>query len=345
MRCPNCKNKVPKQYMNCPRCGLSVKAARASGRRNAALTAICLTGVIAIGGGMIARSILRNSAQTEPDTQVVAEASSAAETTAAVTDAPPETTAAVTTAAPETTPAPATTKATEKETAATTAETTKAATKPTTTKPADTQKTKPQTDADGGNTAADYYKTIGAAPFHTYDSGDPFLPPGIYTRSDNADGRALSEANAKQAMMQIGIDWGKNADLYCGDSEDASGSTNSTYRYITNAFPVPGYSDLQLPAAVDLYIHNGDAYQGSYLRAVDYRFGNHGDYTGPYIWTREEIEKIFNGVAEYADGVYGGHTVINDSNLAHYDYFDGVLSMGYYESGGKYVFWLSRAND
>ena len=48
---------------------------------------------------------------------------------------------------------------------------------------------------------------------------------------------------------------------------------------------------------------------------------------------------------EYADGVYGGHTVIQDSNLAHYDYFDGVLSIGYYESGGKYVFWLSRAND
>lgn len=345
MKCPNCRNKVPKQYMYCPRCGLSVKAARASGRRNAALSAIGLIGVIAIGGGIIARGVLQNSARTEPDTQAVAE-HSAAETTAAQTEAVPETTAVQTTAAPDTTAAPETTEApAEKTTAATAAETTKAVTKPTTTKQTDPPKTKPQENAGKGTSAADYYKTIGEAPFHTYDSGDPFLPPGLYTRSDNADGRALSEEEAKRAMMQLGVDWGKNADLYCGDTEDAHGSTNSTYRYITDAFPVPGYSDLQLPAAVDLYIHNGDAYQGSYLRAVDYRFGNHGDYTGKYVWTREEIEKIFNGVAEYADGVYGGHTVIQDSNLAHYDYFDGVLSIGYYESSGKYVFWLSRAND
>ena len=344
MKCPNCKNKVPNQYMYCPKCGLSVKAARASGRRNAALSAIAVVGIIAIGGGIIARGVLQNSAQTEPDTQVVAEASKT-ETTAAVTEAPAETTVPDTTAAPETTAAPITTmEPVKKTTTATAAETTKPVTK-TTTKPADQPKTSAQENTGGGNTAADYYKTVGAAPFHTYDSGDPFLPPGIYTRSDNADGRALSEDNAKNAMMQIGVNWGKNADLYCGDTEDASGSTNSTYRYITDAFPVPGYSDLQLPAAVDLYIHNGDAYQGSYLRAVDYRFGNHGDYTGKYVWTREEIEKIFNGVAEYADGVYGGHTVIQDSNLAHYDYFDGVLSIGYYENGGKYVFWLSRAND
>ena len=199
--------------------------------------------------------------------------------------------------------------------------------------------------ASGGNSASDYYKTLGPVPFHSYDSGDPFLPTGLYTRSDNHDGRAQSEEQAKQAMMQLGVDWGKNHDLYCGDTEDASGSTNSTYRYIADAFPVPGYSDLMLPAAVDLYIHNGDATQGSYLRAVDYRFGNHVDYTGKYVWTREEIEKIFNGVADYADGVYGGHTVVPDSNLAHYDYYDGVLSIGYYEAGGKYVLWISRAND
>ena len=93
MKCPNCKANVPKQYMYCPQCGLSVKAARASGRKRTGIALILIVGAGLIGGGMFARRQLEKGAQSpsEPDTHAVAEVS-AAETTAAVTEAPPETT-------------------------------------------------------------------------------------------------------------------------------------------------------------------------------------------------------------------------------------------------------------
>ena len=332
MKCPNCRAVVPKQYKFCPKCGLSVKAARQSGRYRFNLFVICLLGVIVISGGVIARTLLKHH-QPKPQSFFTAE-SSESEQKESVTTLPAVTTAAETTEPPaESEPSE---EQTDVQTTMETQQTTPAATPAPETEPA------PQED---GNTPADYYKTLGAMPFHEYDSGDPFLPTGLYTRADNRDGSALKEADAKNAMMKLGVDWGKNADLYCGDTPDESGMSNSTYRYIADAFPVPGYSDLQLPAAVDLYIHNGDAAQGSYLRAVDYRFCNHDDYTGKYVWDQAEIAKIFAGIAEYADGVYGGHTEIADSNLVHYNYRDGALSIGYYEQSGKYVLWISRAND
>lgn len=337
MKCPNCRATVPKQYKYCPRCGLSVKTARESGKNaNIILTAmICIA---LIGGGIIAFRAL-NKPVKQPAVPPVAEATAAPATEAPETEAP-ETTTVPETTVPETTAPPATEKTEPPETKA--PETTRA---PETEKPKETTEKPAENPAGGGSSAADYYKTLGAMPFHSYDAGDVFLPPGLYTRADNRDGHALSEADAKKAMMHLGIDWGKNADLYCGDTPDEGGSSNSTYRYIADAFPVPGYSDLQLPAAVDLYIHNGDAAQGSYLRAVDYQFGNHIDYKGKYIWTKDEIEKIFNEFTKFADGVFGEHAVVDDSNLAHYDYYDGALSVGYYERSGKYVFWISRAND
>lgn len=332
MKCPNCRASVPKQYQYCPKCGLSVKTVRESGKNaNIILTAmICIA---LIGGGMIAFREL-NKPVKQPAVPPVAEVTAAPGTEAAK----PETTAVPETTVPETTPAPKETDlpATKPPETAKAPETEK--TKETTAKPAN----QPE---ENGTSAADYYKTLGPMPFRSYDSGDVFLPPGLYTRSDNHDGQALSEAGAKNAMMQLGIDWGKYADLYCGDTPDEGGSSNSTYRYIADAFPVPGYSDLQLPAAIDLYIHNGDAAQGSYLRAVDYQFGNHNDYKGKYVWTKAEIEKIFTEFTKFADGVFVEHTVVNDNNLAHYDYYDGALSVGYFERGGKYVFWISRAND
>ena len=338
MRCPNCRAKVPKQYAYCPKCGLSVKTAREMGKNaNLILTGLICAALVA--GGLITYKVLRNGAKQTINTDVQPVTAFSTAETAAVPD---------TTSAPETTTEPETTASSEKsENAPVTTEAkktsavTSAATEKTTAAPVVTT----AAPAPEGTTSADYYKTVGEFPFHTYDSGDPFLPPGLYTRSDNHDGRALSEAAAKDAMMHLNIDWGKNFDLYCGDTPDESGSSNSTYRYIANAFPVPGYSDLQLPAAIDLYIHNGDAAQGSYLRAVDYRFCNHDDYNGKYVWTKDEIAKIFTGISEYADGVYGGHTVVNDNNIAHYDYYEGALSIGYYERGGNCVLWISRAND
>ena len=339
MKCPNCRAKVPKQYLYCPQCGLSVKTARASGK-NANLILTGMICIALIGGGLAAYRALNKHAPLPEDSPSataevpVTEAAPKAETTAPETTAVPETTVPETTAEAEkkTTAAPQT-KAPE-------TKTTKAGkTQETTAAPAE-EKT-----SANGTSAKDYYKTLGEMPFHSFDGGDPFMPPGMYTSADNRDGKALSEADAKNAMMHLGIDWGKNADLYCGDTPDESGSSNSTYRYITDAFPVPGYSDLQLPAAVDLYIHNGDASQGSYLRALDYRFGNHADYKGKYIWTKAEIEKIFTEFTKFAEGVFGDHTVIDDNNLAHYEYYDGALSTGYYEHDGKYVFWISRAND
>jgi hypothetical protein len=281
--------------------------------------------VTLVSAGMIAHKLLRSGAQQTINSDVQPVTAFTTSDTTAVTE---------TTAQPETTTVPETTVSAAKSTEATT-----------TAKQTETSVVTTAAPASDGNSSADYYKTVGAIPFHTYDSGDPFLPPGLYTRSDNRDGAALSEAAAKEAMLHLNIDWGKDFDLYCGDTPDEGGSSNSTYRYLANAFPVPGYSDLQLPAAIDLYIHNGDAVQGSYLRAVDYRFCNHDDYTGKYVWTKDEIAKIFTGISEYADGVFGGHTVVNDTNLAHYDYYEGALSIGYYERGGKYVLWISRAND
>ena len=331
MKCPNCRTKVPKNYMYCPKCGLSVKAARASEQRR---KNVILMGVLALNISacfLIFRCISLRKPASKPN--VTAEISSQAETTAAPaaeTTAPPETEAETEPATEETTVA--TTEKTTEKTTVTTEETTEKTTKTTTV----------TTEAPKQN---DYFSTVGPMPFRTYDSGDPFLPPGIFTRADNTDGRALSEQNAKQIMMNLGVNWGKDFDLYCGDTEDEGGMTNSTYRYLTNAFPVPGTADCQLPAAVDLYVHNGDAAQGSYVRAVDYRFGNHSDYTGPYVFTREEIAGVFEKVAAYADGVYGGHAAIDDSNEAHYSYGDGALDIGYYQRDGKYVLWLARSND
>ena len=146
-------------------------------------------------------------------------------------------------------------------------------------------------------------------------------------------------------MLNLPVNWGNDADIFCGTSPDDNGTSNSTYRYIAGAFPVPGFSDLQMPAAIDLYIHNGTAAHGNHLRAIDYRFGNHPDYSGPYIWTRGEIESYFNALTNYADTLYGGHEVISDSTLCHYRYRNGALDIGYYERSGKYILWISRSND
>ena len=192
---------------------------------------------------------------------------------------------------------------------------------------------------------SDYYAKLGAMPFVCGNNGDPFLPPGMYTKAANEDGSAQSEADAKQAMLNLPINWGNDADIFCGTTPDDNGTSNSTYRYIADAFPVPGFADLQMPASIDLYIHNGTAAHGSHLRAIDYRFGNHPDYSGPYIWTRAEIESYFKQLTEYADSLYGGHEQISDSTLGHYRYRNGALDIGYYERNGRYILWISRSND
>ncbi len=192
---------------------------------------------------------------------------------------------------------------------------------------------------------SDYYAKLGAMPFVCGNNGDPFLPPGMYTKAANEDGSAQSEADAKQAMLNLPINWGNDADIFCGTTPDDNGTSNSTYRYIADAFPVPGFADLQMPASIDLYIHNGTAAHGSHLRAIDYRFGNHPDYGGPYIWTRAEIESYFKQLTEYADSLYGGHEQISNSTLGHYRYRNGALDIGYYERNGRYILWISRSND
>lgn len=346
---------------------------------------LVLCGVLAanlIGGAVIFNGVRQKNA--EPPDDRVAEVSSA-ETTAAVTDAPEEVTEteAVTTE-PETTAAPQTTTEKPKETTAkTTAQTTEKTTKETTAKattkttkqttakttkttakttakttkttakttPAPTKKTEPRTQPPpdpapqepAGTTAGDYYAALGGMPFTVGNGDDPFMLPGLWTRASNSDGRACSEDVAKQAMLDLPVYWGDDYDIYCGTKEDNNGTADSTYRYITDAFPIPGYSDLQMPAAVDLYIHNGT--HGDYLRAIDYRFGNHADYSGPYVWTYDDIADIFYHIADYADSLYGGHESVDDSNFEHYRYNGGALAMGFYEKNGRNVLWISRAND
>ena len=92
MKCPNCRTKVPKNYMYCPKCGLSVKAARASEQRR---KNVILMGVLALNISacfLIFRCISLRKPASKPN--VTAEISSQAETTAAPaaeTTAPPET--------------------------------------------------------------------------------------------------------------------------------------------------------------------------------------------------------------------------------------------------------------
>lgn len=304
----------------------------------------------------------KTKSETKPTTEKASE-----KTTAKATTVKDTTTKATTTKA-------TTTKATTvKETKATTAKTTKAAETKTTkavkttkaaSKAAKTTKTTAKSDTSKtsvkqqepvqqqvveeqplSTASADYYASLGGMPFVCGNNGDPFLPPGLYTKATNDDGTALSADAAKQAMLDLPIYWGNDADIFCGTEPDDNGTSNSTYRYITDAFPVPGFSDLQMPAAIDLYIHNGTAAHGSHLRAIDYRFGNHPDYSGQYIWTREEIESHFNSLTAYADTLYGGHDVISDSTLSHYRYQNGALDIGYYERNERYILWISRSND
>ncbi|GEM_PF-6228330 len=332
---------------------------------------LVLCGILAanlIGGAVIFNGIRQKKA-APPQTSVAEVSEAAAATT--VTEAPAEITVTeteavttepeTTTKTPEVTTAKTTNATTAKTTKATTAQTTAKTTKQTTsktTKPttakttaAPTKKTEPRTQppADpqpaepSGTTADDYYATLGRMPFSVGNGGDPFMLPGLWTRASNDDGNACSEDTAKQAMLDLPINWGDDYDIYCGTKEDNNGTADSTYRYIANAFPVPGYNDLQMPAAVDLYIHNGT--QGNYLRAIDYRFGNHTDYTGPYVWTYDDIANIFYNIADYADSLYGGHETVSDNNFEHYRYNGGALDMGFYEKNGRNVLWISRAND
>lgn len=347
MNCPQCRAKVPDKFLFCPQCGTPVsgrtaKSAGAGATLNTVnLVLIGLLAANVIGGAFVAGGLIKKN-QSAPETSV-------AEDIPVTTEAPPETTALPeTTESPET--ADITTEKTEKATAPkttkTTAKTTEkaAVTTKTSTKQQQQQQAGVSEPAQPSTSSSDYFAALGPMPFEVGYRDDPFLLPGIYTRASNHDGQALSEADARQAMMDLPVYW-EDADIFCGTEDDDNGTSNSTYRYIANAFPVPGFSDLQLPAAVDLYIHNGTAAHGSHLRAIDYRFANHPDYGGQYIWTEDEIAGYFYSLAAYADGLYGGHEDVNDSLIAHYRYMDGALDIGYYQRSGGYVLWISRSND
>lgn len=290
--------------------------------------------------------------ETEPETEATTKATTAGTTTIKETEATTaKTTKATTTTEKTTKTEKATTttekttkKTTEKTTEKTTAKTTKASKKTKTTassaKKEDTKTTAKQEqqqqqvvqqpvqqEEQQSTLTSDYYAKLGPMPFVCGNNGDPFLPPGMYTKAANEDGSAQSEADAKQAMLNLPVNWGNDADIFCGTTPDDNGTSNSTYRYIADAFPVPGFADLQMPASIDLYIHNGTAAHGSHLRAIDYRFGNHPDYGGPYIWTRAEIESYFKQLTDYADSLYGGHEQISDSTLGHYRYRNGALDI------------------
>ena len=296
--------------------------------------------------------------ETKPETTKATTAATTKATMAKTTEKTTEKTTAKTTKQTEakTTAAPKTTKAakTTKKSGKTTAAPQKDTSTKTTAKPQQQaqqqqqqvqQPVQQEQPPQQSTAAADYFASLGGMPFVCGNNGDPFLPPGMYTKASNEDGTAQSEADAKQAMLNLPIDWGYDADIFCGTTPDNNGTSNSTYRYIANAFPVPGFEDLQLPAAIDLYIHNGTAAHGNHLRAIDYRFGNHPDYGGPYIWTRGEIESYYNALTAYADTLYGGHEDVSDSTLGHCRYRNGALDIGYYERSGKYILWISRSND
>lgn len=351
MKCPQCHAKVPDKFLFCPQCGAPVRGAAAGAEKTLNAVNLLLIGLLAanmIGSVFIIGGLSKKN-HTTPDTSI---AEDLQEDIPVTIEAAPETTTP-----PDTTEVPETTtentehtkKTTAAKTTKTTAKTTEQAVVTTKTSTKTTVKQQQQQvieyePAAPSTSSADYFASVGPMPFESGYRDDPFLLPGIYTRASNHDGQALSEAEAKQAMMDLPIYW-DDADIFCGTEDDNNGTSNATYRYLANAFPVPGFSDLQLPAAVDLYIHNGSGEHGSHLRAIDYRFANHPDYGGQYIWTEDEIAGYFYSLAAYADGLYGGHEDVDDSLTAHYSYPDGGLDIGYYQRSSGYVLWISRSND
>ena len=283
------------------------------------------------GCGFLVTKILTNDKPVP-----VAEVSTASvDTTEAVTTTAKQTETTTTTKATTTTKNTTTTKketTTEAET--TTAETTK------------TEKTtKP--DEPAGNSASAYYETHKKLAFQD-NPNDPFCPPGLYTRLNNEDGAAIQKGNAIAAMNNLGVDWdGFNAVVF-EDVPDGNGTSDSQYRFVTEAYPVPLIGK-SLPAAVDLGIHNGSGNHGNYLRSIEYFFGNHVDDRSGYIWTKNELYSVYSELNDKIADRLGGGDFVSGGSYEGYQYTTaggGFVELYFYSNGDDtYMIRLIRSNN
>ena len=304
------------------------------GKFNAVLCALLALNLA--GGGFLITKMLTKKDDPKPADSQVAMVDETTTTTTAETTTTTEATTTTTTKA--TTSATTTERTTT--TPKTTTESTAPTTEPTTSSTTATTKTEPQTQQVDKHSAAQYYKDYPGVAFKD-NANDPFCPPNLYTRASNFDGKAIQEATAKNTLAGLPVKWIDMANPIGVNNDDTQ------FRYVTNAYPVPtlGFS---LPAAIDLYIHEGVKPHGNYLRRIDYYFGNHQDDRSGYTWTKDELYSVFTKLNANIKGRLGNGTRVNDSSEEHYRYTTsggGSVDLFFYNLNGKYMVRLSRSNN
>ena len=259
--------------------------------------------------------------------------SSTAEVSSESSDEPAETTTELTTTTAEQT---TTTRETTTQTEATTAEET------TTTKETTTKEPEP----DPGSAAAYYADHPGVA--FGDNANDPLCPPGLYTRLSNDDGGAMQEEAAKNALQHLPIRWNVLAYPVYENVPDGNGTSDSAFRYVTDAYPVP-LLGLSLPASVDLCIHNGSEGHGHYLRTIDYFFGNHSDDRSGYTWKKDELYKVYTELNGKLRQRFGNGAAVAGASYEGVRYntpSGGSVDIFFYNNGNDtYMMRLIRSNN
>ena len=259
--------------------------------------------------------------------------SSTAEVSPESSDEPAETTTELTTTTAEQT---TTTKETTTQTEATTEEETTTAKETTTKEP----------EPDPGSAAAYYADHPGVA--FGDNANDPLCPPGLYTRLSNDDGGAMQEEAAKNALQHLPIRWNVLAYPVYENVPDGNGTSDSAFRYVTDAYPVP-LLGLSLPASVDLCIHNGSEGHGHYLRTIDYFFGNHSDDRSGYTWKKDELYKVYTELNGKLRQRFGNGAAVAGASYEGVRYntpSGGSVDIFFYNNGNDtYMMRLIRSNN
>ncbi len=314
--------------------GSSPKKQSSFGKLNAALCG--LLAVNLIGGGFILTKVMGKNQKDDNSSQSSNTSQVAMSETTTVKTEPTTTTAKETTTTTE-----KKTTTTKSETTTTKAESTSSKTEPTTTTTKATTSQTTTTQAPVDKHSGAQYKIDYPGVAFADNANDPFSPPKLYTRASNEDGRAVQEEAAKSAMASLPVRWLDMANPIGVNNDD------KLLRYVTNAYPVPtlGYN---LPAAVDLYIHEGVKGHGNYLRRIDYYFGNHQDDRSGYTWTRAEMYQTFQQLVKSAQGRFGAGTKISDSSEEHYRFSTqsgGLVDIYFYNLSGRYMVRVARSNN
>ena len=303
-------------------------------RKDKGIIALCaLLAVNLVGCGFLVTKMLTKQSMPTPSAEIStasADTTKKTETTEKKTE--------TTTAKPETT--------TTAKTTTTKKETTTEDEKTTTQKETETTK-EPESDAAQGNSASAYYEKHKGVAFAD-NATDPFCPPGIHTRLNNEDGSAMQQGAAIAALEKLPVDWNVKAYPVYEYVDDGNGTSDSDYRYITDAYPVPLLSK-SLPAAVDLRIHNGSGNHGNYLRSVDYFFGNHADDRSGYVWTRGELYGVYNELNDKMSDLLGDGTPVSGGSYEGFRYTTaggGIVEVYFYSNGDDtYMIRLIRSNN